>query len=150
MIYITDKDKPLQHAYHPKLGEFLGDMTDEVAEFGQGAVMDSFVSAGPKNYAFRVRKADGSFVHKVKIRGFSLNHTAAAQLNFKTLRKTVYDHVRLGQENTISVVAPQIVRSHDREIRTKQMSKMYSFTFDKRWILDDFSTLPYGTCRENQ
>ncbi len=107
VIYMTERQNT-KHSCHPKIGEFSRDMMDEVAEFGQGAVMDSFISAGPKNYAFGVWKADGSFLHKVKIRGFSLNHTAAAKLNFRTLRKTVFNHVRLGQEDKISVVDPQI------------------------------------------
>lgn len=36
---------------NPETGDYLGDLTDEIAEYGDGAYICSFVTAGPKNYA---------------------------------------------------------------------------------------------------
>lgn len=36
----------------PERGDFLGQLTDELAEYGPGSYIDEFVSGGPKNYAF--------------------------------------------------------------------------------------------------
>jgi len=35
-------------------GYYLGDLTDELEEFGSGSYIEEFVSGGPKNYAFSV------------------------------------------------------------------------------------------------
>jgi hypothetical protein len=35
-----------------KTGDYLGDLTDEVEQFGAGSYIEEFVSGGPKKYAF--------------------------------------------------------------------------------------------------
>ena len=35
--------------YHPTIGSFMWDMTNELEDYGDGAVIDEFVSGGPKN-----------------------------------------------------------------------------------------------------
>lgn len=87
MIYITRPGD----VYQPKMGSFLGDMTNELEDYGQGAYIEEFVSGGPKNYGFKVRKPDGKVEYVVKIRGFTLNHHAAKRLNFGTLKRMVSD-----------------------------------------------------------
>jgi hypothetical protein len=50
VIYVQKVDEP------PKvtIGDYLGDLTYELDEFGSGFFIDEFVSDGPKNYAFSV------------------------------------------------------------------------------------------------
>jgi len=50
VIYLQKVDEP------PKVtkGHYLGDLTNELEEFGSGTFVDEFVSGGPKNYAFSV------------------------------------------------------------------------------------------------
>jgi len=50
VIYVQKVDEP------PKvtIGDYLGDLTYELEEFGSGFFIDEFVSGGPKNYAFSV------------------------------------------------------------------------------------------------
>jgi hypothetical protein len=123
-------------------------MTNELEGYGEGAVIDEFVSGGPKNYCFRVKKANGSFESKVKIRGFTLNHHAAAHLNRRNLKKKVMDFVRFGLRNKTSIVQPQIARTANREVVTKDIAKDYGVVYDKRWVLNDYSTLPFGMCED--
>jgi len=50
LIYIQNVDEP------PKVETryYLGDLTDELEEFGSGSYIEEFVSGGAKNYAFSV------------------------------------------------------------------------------------------------
>ncbi len=117
-------------------------MTDELEEFGKGAVIDEFVSGGPKNYAYRVKKANGKFESKIKIRGFTLNHHAATRLTRKNLKRKVWQFVKHGMKEKTMVVQPQIARTDERNVVTRDVAKEYGIVYDKRWVLDDFSTLP--------
>ena len=62
VIYIHKPGKP-----DPPLGNYLGDLTDEL----NGDYITSFVSGGPKNYAYRTKKGKT----ETKIRGITLDHT---------------------------------------------------------------------------
>jgi hypothetical protein len=142
IIYVT---RPTD-TYQPEIGAFLGDMTNELSDFGEGAYIDEFVSGGPKNYSYRVQKADGTSTSKIKIRGFTLSHHTAAHLNRENLKKKVFRFVKEGTVSKTPIVFPQIARTAEREIVTKDVMKEYGVTYDKRWVLPDFNTLPYGTC----
>ena len=132
--------------YQPKIGAFLGDMTNELADYGEGAYIEEFVSGGPKNYAYRVKKPDGTRESKIKIRGFTLSHHTASHLNQQNLKKKVFKFVKEGLKLKTPVVFPQISRTANREVVTQDVMKEYGVTYDKRWVLGDFSTLPYGAC----
>ncbi|KAJ8032374.1 putative DNA polymerase [Holothuria leucospilota] len=57
--------------YDPPLGNFLGDMTDELTKpFGEGSYITRFVAGGPKNYSFEVHssKSDET-ITQCKVRG---------------------------------------------------------------------------------
>ncbi len=118
-----------------------------LSEYGAGAYIEQFVGAGPKNYAYKVRKMDGSTATKIKIRGFTLNYEAASKLNLKNLRNKVFDFVNFRRIHTTTIVQPQIGRSYTREVITRDISKRYSVVYSKRWVLADFSTVPFGVCR---
>ena len=142
--------------YEPELGSFLGDMTDELEDYGEGAYIEEFVSGGPKNYAYKVKIPEGVFaagrkVHsksKIKIRGFTLNHHTAAHLNRKNLREKVVKFVGGETIEPTTVVQPRIERTDSRAVVTKQVAKDYGIVYSKRWVLPNFNTLPFGVCRE--
>jgi hypothetical protein len=50
VIYIQKLDE----APKVETRDFLGDLTDELEEFGSGSYIEEFVSGGPKNYGFTV------------------------------------------------------------------------------------------------
>jgi hypothetical protein len=52
-------------AEHPKIpiGDYLGDLTNELQEYGSDSYIDEFVSGGPKNYAFRLSAFQPVSVH---------------------------------------------------------------------------------------
>lgn len=50
IIYV---DRPGDE-YHPPVGNFLGEMTDELEKEGAGSFITEFVSGGPKHYGYKV------------------------------------------------------------------------------------------------
>ncbi|XP_011684670.1 PREDICTED: uncharacterized protein LOC105448009 [Wasmannia auropunctata] len=53
-IYLSTGDPG---EYEPSTGNFLGDMTDELESYGRGSYIESFVSGGPKFYAYVKEKS---------------------------------------------------------------------------------------------
>ena len=126
-------------------------MTSELAEYGDDAYIEEFVSGGPKHYAYRVRKGDGSTVEKIKIRGFTINHSTAALLNMSALKEKVFDFVQAidtedSEENYAIVEQPRIGRTEARQVVTREGVKKHRIVYNKRWVKRDFTTNPYGTC----
>ena len=69
VIYMHKPGKP-----DPPLGNYLGDLTDEL---NAADYITSFVSGGPKNYAYRTKRGKT----ETKIRGITLDYTASGKLN---------------------------------------------------------------------
>ena len=142
--------------YEPELGEYLGDLTDELtcSEVGckgscRGHWIEEFVSCGPKNYAYRLNSGQ----YCVKVRGFSLNHRASQILNFETMKSSLMEwHRKLfareeEEDNvpTISISSTMIARDkYAAKIYNRRMTKRYGVRYNKRLVRRDFSTLPFG------
>src|SRR3569832_1468289 len=75
-------------------GTNLGDMTNELKDFNRGAYIVEFVSAGPKNYGYKVYDTilnnESTFV---KIRGFMLNRQTSRFVNFEKLYQMVQEYI---------------------------------------------------------
>ena len=67
VIYVHKPGEP-----DPPLGNYLGDLTDEL----NGDYITSFVSGGPKNYAYRTKSGKTD----TKIRGITLDYAATGKL----------------------------------------------------------------------
>jgi hypothetical protein len=50
VVYVQNSAEPSKVA----IGDYLGDLTNELEEYGPNSYIDEFVSGGPKNYAFSV------------------------------------------------------------------------------------------------
>jgi len=126
------------------LGNFLGEMTNELACYGDGAYIDEFVSGGPKNYAFKVT-IDGDQIVKnvVKIRGVSLNYLAKEIVNFDEIKDMVFKYAK-GDRVVKVVNETKILRNNNRCIYTGRRDKDYRIVYDKRILIDNYCTIPYG------
>jgi hypothetical protein len=118
---------------HPKTGDYLGDLTDEL----NGEHVVEFVSAGPKNYAKRL--SDGS--SECVVKGFSLNYIADLKVNFESIKNIVLGN----QKDKISVTQGVIKRNRNTwDLFTIDSNKLYGMTYDKRILHTDYYTYPFG------
>ena len=149
--------------YQPRLGDYLGDLTDELtcAEVGcrgceEGHWIEEFVSCGPKNYTYRLNSGH----YCCKVRGFSLNHRASLILNFETMKASLMewhgsifsqgDGETTCEPKDISINSTIIARDkYTGKIYNRHLTKHYGVTYNKRLVRRDFSTLPFGFRNNN-
>jgi hypothetical protein len=124
-----------------KTGDYLGDLTDELEEFGSGSYIEEFVSGGPKNYAFSVFcPSTGKRTTKCKVKGITLNYENSKVINFTSLR-----HMILEDDTPLHVHNPKkIKRKHGGVVVSEPESKEYKVVFKKRRLTNNFDSFPYG------
>ena len=126
---IAIEDEPV------KVGDAMGCLTDELQP---GEVITQFVSGGAKNYAYKTNKGRT----QMTVKGITLTSNACEVVNFETLKKMV-----LGQgPDVVHVTSPRkfILRPVSAEVRSTPYTKSFKVVYDKRILLDDYTTLPYG------
>ena len=133
IVYLTQPDQP-----EPRLGNYIGDLTDELG----GDHITVFASGGPKNYGY-ITNGDKT---DIKVRGITLDCTARQKVNFESLRAMVFLRAKCGVTATVTVDIPfRITRNtKTKEIQSKRMKKEYKIVYNKRVIIDDYNTIPYG------
>ena len=133
VIYVHKPDKP-----DPPLGNYLGDLTDEL----DGDYITSFVSGGPKNYAYCTKKGKTD----TKIRGITLDYLASGKLNHNVIHALVHLHNNCETTAKVTIDMPfKIIRNKkEKSIVTKRMRKDYRIVYNKRVITENYETLPYG------
>ena len=152
IIYTSKEDE-----YDPPTGEFLGDLTDELScskigcegcEIGHW--IKEFVSCGPKNYAFKLNSGEVT----CKVRGFSLNHRNAEILNFESMKDALkcwyikrlnpHSDIDTHKEQLITVTT-RILRDNKKcKVYSKKVSKTYGIVYDKRKVIENYQTIPFG------
>ena len=115
VIYVHKPGEP-----DPPLGNYLGDLTDEL----NGDYITSFVSGGPKNYAYRTKNGKTD----TKIRGITLDYAATGKLNHDVVRALVHLHVNCKTEGKVTVDIPfKITRDKkEKNIVTKKNEERLS------------------------
>lgn len=134
MLFVSNKKT---NEYIPKLGNNLGDLTSEISE-SMGNYIQTFVSTGPKNYAF---KTDSGYIHCC-VKGFTLNHLTSLKLNFESIIKIVTDERNKKEKIKVNQLKFRLSKNFD--VKTEIIEKTYGFVYDKRILLGDNTTLPYG------
>ena len=134
VIYVHEPGKP-----DPPLGDYLGDLTDEL---DPGDYITTFISGGPKNYAYLTNNGKT----ETKIRGITLNYDATKKINMDVMRHLVDSHVNGHNEEKVTLVNPHKITRDKKEknIVTKKMKKDYRIVYNKRVITENYGTLPYG------
>ena len=134
VIYVHEPGKP-----DPPLGDYLGDLTDEL---DVGDYITTFISGGPKNYAYLTNNGKT----ETKIRGITLNYDATKKINMNVMRHLVDSRVNGYNEEKVTLVNPhKIIRDKkEMNIVTKKMKKDYRIVYNKRVITENYGTLPYG------
>ena len=103
VIYVHEPSKP-----DPPLGDYLGDLTDEL---DAGDYITTFISGGPKNYAYITNNGKS----ETKIRGITLDYAATKKLNLNVMRHLVHSHVNCHTEEKATVDIPFIITREGKE-----------------------------------
>jgi hypothetical protein len=130
--------------YRIPTGDYLGQMTDELVEYGKGSYISEFISGGPKTYAYRVNSTnEGKTITICKVKGLTLNHKTSQLVNFEALKNMVLNE---GSEDsmTIQIEQNRIRRAKDKSVITVNEKKVFKINGLKRRHEGEFDTLPYG------
>jgi cytochrome c-type biogenesis protein CcmE len=132
-----------------KTGEYLGEMTDELYEKNTTEKwIEQFCTTGPKSYSYRtneyIRTLDNGETKKekdevVRAKGFTLKGQAKEKMTFDSISACIKD-----KKKEIEIVYRDFVRENSQNIAVKKNTKKFKFTFDKRIIRNDFTTVPFG------
>ena len=120
--------------YCPPIGDYLGDLTSEL---GKDEYITTFCSTGPKSYAFTTNK--GNKVCKVK--GITLNFRNSLIINEETMYKIVHNHI-----TEVKAMYPHMIKKVKKHamIHNVKQEKTFRKVYEKRYILPNFDTLPWG------
>ena len=134
VVYIHQPGKP-----DPPLGDYLGDLTDELVP---GDHITTFISGGPKNYAYETNNGEAI----LKIRGITLNYDASKTINADVMRHLVDLYVDCHIQDKVTVNIPHKITRDKKEknIVTKSMKKDYRIVYNKRVVKENYETVPYG------
>ena len=125
-------------------GNYLGQLTDELTP---GYYMHSFVTTGPKSYAYEQLSIDSTISKKkqvVKCKGLFMNSDFEKKLNVQELHTRVECHLRKKAIEPLTLYFDQIKRVKTHQIYSEPTAKRFKVTMDKRVILPDGGTIPYG------
>ena len=134
---------------HPSQGEFLGELTNELACHSvgcsgcvEGHWIDEFVSCGPKNYAYHVNSGQ----NVCKVRGFSLTYAASQIIHFDALKKSLFLWYDDNDDDDDMITLTTCILRDKKQARiyTKKVPKKYSVVYNKRCVNPDFTTHPFG------
>ena len=129
------------------LGDFLGDMTNELYDKDYpGDFIAEFVSGGPENYGYTTDQGRVA----CKVGGFSLKSLRGSnQLNYVVLKNNLIDDITnpLQERRNVPVVDPYFFSRHpaEKNIKVAPRTKLYGLVFDKRVVdCETFRSYPYG------
>lgn len=117
------------------LGDFLGEFTDELDKDDENYI-DEFCSTGPKSVGWRT---DTGVTH-CTLKGFTYNYLTSCLLDFNEIKEIVLD-------NEKEINCPQFKfnrKKFEWVVSTKIEEKKFRYTYDKRIVLEDLTTRPYG------
>ena len=135
VLYFDTDSIIYQHVegqFNPTIVNSLGGWTDEL----DGDRIVKFISGGPKNYAFETEK--GHSVQKVK--GITLNYRASQIVTLEALEKMIHQEIGDLQVN----YPHKINRNKRHELHTRPLAKTYQIVYDKRQVIGQYQTLPFG------
>jgi hypothetical protein len=124
-------------------GDRLGDITDELKP---GEYISEFVSASPKNYAYKICERGSVKIQTVcKVRRITLNYNASRLVNFDVIKNMI---LNCGPDDTVTVHTDKKIKRKKRgagvAIVTEPEDKIYRICFQKRWRLNDNTSVSFG------
>ena len=138
LIFRTKKtvaaDGTISFENHPPLGNSLGELTNELKP---NTFIKEFVCSAPKSYSFITNTGKES----TKFKGVTLNGLNSVKVNFKAVKELI-----LGNIDEITL-HPQTQFKRDKfqgVVTNAPLVKKLVPTYNKRRILQNFDTVPFG------
>ncbi|XP_054622457.1 uncharacterized protein LOC129182178 [Dunckerocampus dactyliophorus] len=125
--------------YNPPLGNYLGDLTSEL---DHGDYICNWSAAGPKSYAYLTQQGKVT----LRAKGITQNYENCKKINFDSLTDLVEGYLREpDNRREISTHYNKITRNMKAfELTNKQRIINFAVVYDKRRLLADGKTLPFG------
>ncbi|XP_055781116.1 uncharacterized protein LOC129857164 [Salvelinus fontinalis] len=128
-----------QGDWKPPISNYLGGLTSDLKD---GDHITEWSSCGPKSYAFRTK--DNHVVLKAK--GVAQNYENARRVNLESITRLVEGFINDRNSNL------EILSSYKKNVRDKKCfhlrnaphTKRFRVVYDKRLLLPDRTTLPFG------
>ncbi|XP_065122769.2 uncharacterized protein [Paramisgurnus dabryanus] len=125
--------------WDPPLGDYLGELTNELDD---GDFITEFCSSGPKSYGYRTAKGKVT----MKAKGITLNAKNSQTIRLDTLIDLVDGYAK-SRYNSRCLLAhtENIVRDKKHlTLHNKSVVKRFRVVYNKRRLLGNFSSVPYG------
>lgn len=147
LYFDTDSLIYYRKLYDTKIesGDHLGDLKDEIlSDYGSDSFIQTFVTCGPKNYAYKVKLPSGSTRTVIKTKGITLNKASLQLINYEFMLDPAKKYSSgEGKEREAKVPQFNIKSDSHHNIQTKYFSKAYKVVSEKRIICHN-NTFPYG------
>ena len=138
------------------MGEFLGQLTNEL----KGDMVE-FVAVAPKTYAYQEQLEDGSirvsnicryfdaknyhiFQTVRKSKGIRGSHAVEQVIGFELMKQMVQEVLENRPRTAVYVDLFNMKRDKTHNVYATRQKKRFAYTFEKRNVLSDGSTLPFG------
>lgn len=124
------------------LGDYLGELTDELCVFGKDSFISEAVFTAEKSYAFIVKVPGHDDQAICKVKGIHLNFKNSEKINFESLKNLVLG----GQDETIILKNDVILRDCSSRVYTTEQMYRFKVNATKRIKIGQqkIETLPYG------
>jgi len=128
--------------YCPKLGDYLGEFTDELIDFGENSYISEAVFTSEKSYAFIVKTPGKDDTIECKVKGLNLSYDNSKHVNFEKMKELVLQN----QELLVKLDNRTILRTGDSTVYSAQQGYTFKVNATKRRKVgvDQIDTLPYG------
>lgn len=155
-IIYTDTDSLVYLQYNNEdyinTGDYLGNFTNELEQYkrdeNDDPYIDEFICIASKVYGMLIKRNenDDNPIEIIKVKGHVINGETMNQINFKNLKKLFFGEEILNENDDgfINVQKRQIRVEKHFNIKTKDELKKLQFSFDKRMLLHDYSSVPWG------
>lgn len=126
----------------PMLGDYLGDLADELCEYGENSYISEAVFSSEKSYAFNIKSPVKPDSVECKVKGLNLSHENSKKVNFESMKNLVLNN----QDDSLKIDNRVILRTGDSTVYSTQQEYTFKVNATKRIKLglDKINTLPYG------
>lgn len=126
----------------PELGDYLGDLTDELIDHGENCWISEAVFTSEKSYAFNVKIPGKEDFIECKVKGLNLSYENSKLINFESMKKLVLEN----RETELSLTNRVILRDFGSTVYSTNQKYSFKVNATKRikMGISKIDTLPYG------